>query len=116
MRTAQSCLAILYQRLGRKADAESLLSNARKQYGDSGAYNYARIYSQWRQIDKALEWLDAAMRLRLRDSDLVGLKADPLMDPLRKEPRFQAIERELSLRTEWRRSVSTMDRSNARHV
>jgi tetratricopeptide (TPR) repeat protein len=89
----QSCLAILYQRLGRKADAESLLSNARKQYGDSGAYTYARIYSQWGQIDKALEWLDAAMRLR--DSDLVGLKTDPLMDPLRKEPQFQAIEREL---------------------
>jgi hypothetical protein len=26
---------------------------------------------------------------------LVELKADPLLDPLRKEPRFQAIEREL---------------------
>jgi TolB-like protein len=93
----QSCLAILYQRLGRKTDAESLLSNARKQYGDSGAYTYARIYSQWGQIDKALEWLDAAMRLS--DSNLVALKTDPLMDPLRKEPRFQAIERELKFPT-----------------
>jgi len=42
---------------------------------------------------KALEWLDTAMRLR--DPGLVELKTDPLMDPLRKEPRFQAIEREL---------------------
>jgi hypothetical protein len=25
----------------------------------------------------------------------LNLKTDPLMDPLRKEPRFQAIEREL---------------------
>jgi len=33
--------------------------------------------------------------VRLRDSSLTNLKTDPLLDPLRKEPRFQAIEREL---------------------
>jgi hypothetical protein len=33
--------------------------------------------------------------MRLRDPGLVELKTDPLMDPLRKEPRLQAIEREL---------------------
>jgi len=31
----------------------------------------------------------------LRDPGLVNLKTDSLLDPLRKEPRFQAIEREL---------------------
>jgi hypothetical protein len=31
----------------------------------------------------------------LRDPGLVELKTDPLMDPLRKEPRFQAIEGQL---------------------
>jgi len=31
----------------------------------------------------------------LRDAGLADLKTDPLMDPLRKEPRFQAIERAL---------------------
>jgi hypothetical protein len=30
-----------------------------------------------------------------RDPGPVYLKTDPLLDPLRKEPRFQAIEREL---------------------
>ena len=33
--------------------------------------------------------------MRLRDPGLAYLMTDPLMDPLRKEPRFQAIEREL---------------------
>ena len=42
---------------------------------------------------RALEWLDTAVRLR--DLGLEQLRADPLFDPLRKEPRFQAIEREL---------------------
>jgi hypothetical protein len=33
--------------------------------------------------------------MRLRDPGLLGLKTDPLMDPLRNEPRLQAVEREL---------------------
>jgi hypothetical protein len=33
--------------------------------------------------------------LRVRDPGLGNLKTDPLLDPLRKEPRFQAIERSL---------------------
>jgi hypothetical protein len=33
--------------------------------------------------------------MRLRDTGLEYVKIDPLLDPLRKEPRFQAIEREL---------------------
>jgi hypothetical protein len=33
--------------------------------------------------------------MRLRDTGLTGLKTDPLLDPLRDQPRFQAIERKL---------------------
>jgi hypothetical protein len=46
---------------------------------------------------KALEWLEVAMRLR--DPGLVHLKTDSLLDPLRREPRFQAIERALKFPT-----------------
>jgi hypothetical protein len=42
---------------------------------------------------KALESLNTA--IRLRHPDLEFLKTDPLIDPLPKEPRFQAIERAL---------------------
>ncbi|MGH8199402.1 MAG: TPR end-of-group domain-containing protein [Steroidobacteraceae bacterium] len=52
--------------------------------GDSGAYDYATIYAQWGQVAKALDWLDTAVRLR--DSGLVELKAEPDLDPLREEP------------------------------
>jgi hypothetical protein len=40
-----------------------------------------------------LECLESA--LSFRDSDLQFLKMDPLLDPLRSESRFQAIERAL---------------------
>jgi hypothetical protein len=57
------------------------------------AYQYATIYAQWGQRAKALEYLETAMRLR--DPGLQLLKTDPLLDPLRQEPRFKALEREL---------------------
>jgi hypothetical protein len=34
--------------------------------------------------------------MRLHDPGLSYLKTDPLMDPLRKQPRFQAVIRELT--------------------
>jgi hypothetical protein len=64
-----------------------------KAAGARWAYECARIYAQWGNRPQALEYLEWA--LRLHNPDLRRLKADPLMDPLRNEPRFQAIERAL---------------------
>ena len=91
--TSQQCLAITYDKLGRHADAEAMLAKALASEGDAAAYQYATIYAQWGNAPKAFEWLETAMRLR--DPGLELLKTDPLMDPLRKEPRFQAVMREL---------------------
>ncbi len=90
---SQQCLAVVYDKLGRHADAEAALAKLRAALGDAAAYQYAAIYAQWGNRAKSLEWLETA--LRRRDPGLEFLKTDPLMDPLRKEPRFQAIEREL---------------------
>ncbi len=90
---SQQCLAVIYDKLGRHADAEAELAKLKAALGENAAYQYATIYAQWGDRAKALEWLKAA--LRLRDPALVLLKTDPLMDPLRKEPRFQAVMREL---------------------
>jgi TolB-like protein/Flp pilus assembly protein TadD len=91
----QACLAVTYQKLGRHADAQAMLQKVKSAEGESGAYDYAEIYAQWGDIPKALEWLETAVRLR--DPDLGQLKTDPYLDPLRGEPRFQAIERALKL-------------------
>jgi TolB-like protein/Tfp pilus assembly protein PilF len=89
----QQCLALAYHKLGQHAEAADALTKLEARWGDSGATVYAQVYAQWGDTPKALESLDAA--LRLRDPRLEGLKTDPLLDPLRHEPRFQAIEREL---------------------
>jgi len=71
-----------------------VLGRTQKSRGDAAAYSYAQIHAQWGDRAKALESLDTAMRLHLPDMEY--LKTDPLLDPLRSEPRFQAIERALN--------------------
>ena len=94
-----ACLALTLNKLGKRSEAETQLTKLAaiaKRYGggsDSLAYQYAQIQAQWANPQKALDWLQLAVRLR--DSGLSGLKTDPLMDPLRKELRFQAIEKGL---------------------
>jgi TolB-like protein/Flp pilus assembly protein TadD len=86
---SQWCLAVTYDKLGKHAEAEAEMSKLKADGGDAAAYQYATIYAQWGNPPKALEWLETA--LRLRDPGLVDLRTDPLMDPLRQEPRFKAV-------------------------
>jgi tetratricopeptide (TPR) repeat protein len=90
---SQWCLAVAYDKLGRHADAEAELKEYQAASGDRAAYQYATIYAQWGNTAQALESLATA--LRVHDPGLELMKIDPLMDPLRKEPRFEAAMREL---------------------
>jgi tetratricopeptide (TPR) repeat protein len=92
----QGCLALAYHKLGRQADAETALARVKALEGNAAAYSYAEIYAQWGNTREALTWLETA--LRLRDPQLIILKTDPLLDPLRQELRFKAIERALKFR------------------
>jgi len=89
----QDCLALAYHKLGRQADADTALARYKAREGNTGAYGFAIVYAQWGNVQEALDWLETAVRLR--DPGLKQLKTEPLLDPLRNEPRFQAIERAL---------------------
>jgi hypothetical protein len=85
---------MIYDKLGRHADAEAELVKLKATDSpQDDPVMYADIYAQWGQTAKALSSLEAA--LRIRHVALEYLKTHPLFDPLRKEPRFQAIERAL---------------------
>jgi tetratricopeptide (TPR) repeat protein len=86
------CLAIIYDKLGQHTDAETVLAKIRASSRDVPAFGYSVIYAQWGDTARALDWLEAAMRAR---SPYLDRLKTPLLDPLRQEPRFQAIEREL---------------------
>ena len=84
---------MVYEKLGRHAEARQNFSRLQAESGDSAAVFYAMIYAQWGETARALDWLDTAMRHR--DPYLIRVRQSPLFDPLRKEPRFQAIQSEL---------------------
>jgi hypothetical protein len=74
-------------------DARQTLSRLQAESGDASAVFYAMIYAQWGDAARALNWLDTAVRHR--DPYLIKVRYTYLFDPLRNEPRFQAIERAL---------------------
>jgi TolB-like protein/Flp pilus assembly protein TadD len=90
----QTCLAIVYEKLGRAPEAAAQLKELKKT-GDASAYQMAQISAQRGQLDEAIRWLDVARRVR--DPGVFRAGVDQLLDPLRDDPRFRTHLRELNL-------------------
>jgi TolB-like protein/Flp pilus assembly protein TadD len=88
-----ACQAIAYQKLGRTPEAQAALRQLRDTGGDAAAWQVAEVYAGWGDADSTIQWLQTA--LRLRDPGLLGFRTDPILDPLRGDPRVQAIDGEL---------------------
>lgn len=84
----------MYDKIQQHARAQVELAALQAEFGDGPAYQYAEIYTQWGNIPKALDWLETAYRAP--DPGFLTLRSDALLDPSRKEPRFQEIERKLN--------------------
>jgi TolB-like protein/tetratricopeptide (TPR) repeat protein len=82
-------IAVLEHRLGHKAAAVEALSKLVENQGDRVLYQQAQILAQWGEHDAALARLEQA--LRIGDSGLIYSRNDPLLDPLRGNPRFTRL-------------------------
>jgi TolB-like protein/Tfp pilus assembly protein PilF len=82
-------LAIAQARLGNKAAARTHLDALRESEGDKAHYQYMQVLAQWGEVDAALDAMDRAWEAR--DSGLVQFRNDPLLDPIRDQPRFDAM-------------------------
>jgi TolB-like protein/DNA-binding winged helix-turn-helix (wHTH) protein len=86
--------AIAYHALHREKESDALLSELIAN-NPANAYQIAEVYAFRNQSDKAFEWLDRAYVQR--SGSLVGMKVDPLMKCLHKDPRFAAFLKKLNL-------------------
>lgn len=89
-------LAITYARMGRVADAEKILAElqalARREWVPPE--QIALIYANLGKPDEAMQWLEKS--LSTRSGWLLGWSSvDPSYDPLRSDPRFQAMEKKI---------------------
>lgn len=85
--------AIAAQRAGDSAAAQTAFAKL-VALGDGNSYQQAQVLAQWGKTADALAALELADRLG--DSGLGYLPNDPMLDPLRQQPRFKAIEARLT--------------------
>ncbi|MEE4293754.1 MAG: tetratricopeptide repeat protein [Xanthomonadales bacterium] len=87
-----TALSILYHANGETERAQKQLENMMATFGDAAAYQYAQVYSQWGEIDKAIEWLEWA--IEVGDPGVLQAAHDRLFNPLHGDPRYEQILRE----------------------
>lgn len=76
-----------------RAEADRLIELSDSRYVP--AYDIASVYAALGDPDHAFEWLDRAFEEP--SSLLASFRADPVMNPLRGDPRFEGVERRLNL-------------------
>jgi tetratricopeptide (TPR) repeat protein len=90
-------LAAAYGRAGRKAEAmpllQEMIAKARQSTGES--FKVALVYASMNERDAAFQWLEKAFAEH--DTFLPWLNADPDFDPLRSDPRFDALIRRIGI-------------------
>lgn len=82
-------LAVAEHRLGDVAAAAAAMSELVAGHGDRVLYQQAQVLAQWGQRDDAVARLQRA--LQIGDSGLIYSRNDPLLDPLRDDPRFAQL-------------------------
>ena len=88
-------LAAMDAALGDRAPALAYLATLERDPEAISAISFATLYAQLGQVEQALTVLERA--LEERDPTLPSIKDDPGLDPLRGQPRFEAILRRINL-------------------
>ena len=87
--------AVALWNLHRKEESDAALATLIKDDGDVGAFQIAEVYSARGDKDQAFAWLERAHRQQ--DGGLAYYPNDPLLDPLRSDPRWAAFQRKMGL-------------------
>lgn len=86
--------ALVFARTGKTDLAQAELASMRKAFHEAASYQYAQINAALGNRDEAFHWLATARRVH--DPGLMGwVFPDPVMDPLRSDPRYDELVREL---------------------
>jgi len=90
-------LGHVYGKLGRRSDAEDIIKELEKRYGDKQAdsRDLAIVYSGLEDKDKAFAWLGKAVADH--SVFLAFLKLEPLLDTLHSDPRWNDLERRVGV-------------------
>lgn len=85
--------AIALHRQGRTGPAQAALADMVSRYGDNALYQQAQVLSAWGDSAAALAALARARDTG--DAGIMYMNGDPLLDPLRRDPRFARLRQQL---------------------
>ncbi len=88
-------LALSYHSLGRMKEADENMNNFLLQYKNERPYMVAELYAFRGEKKSAFEWLEKAYLQK--DNWLTWLKADPLLENLWSDPRYNALLKKMNL-------------------
>jgi serine/threonine-protein kinase len=89
--------AMVFDRQGNRAASDRTVAQIQRAFGDTASYQYAEIYAQRGDMERAFAALDRAWAIH--DPGLTNVKIDVFLDPLRHEPRFIALQKRLNFPT-----------------
>jgi TolB-like protein/Flp pilus assembly protein TadD len=101
-------LARVYGLSGNKTEAEKILNqlNELSTQRYVAAYSFALVYLGLGDKDEALRWLEKSYQDRA-GSDIGYMRVDPLLDPLRSEPRFEALAEKIVPAVEFKSATAS---------
>ena len=93
---------------GNKMEAEKILDQLKKlsQERYVSAYSFALIYLGLGDKEEALRWLEQSYQDRA-GSDIGFIRVDPLLDPLRGDPRFEALAEKIVPAAEFKSATAS---------
>lgn len=83
--------ALLAARTGERSAAHRGITRLQQLFGETAKYQEAQIHAQLSDVPQALAAFNTA--ISVREPALIAIPADPFLDPLRGDPRFEAIVR-----------------------
>ena len=87
--------ALAYRALGRSHNADAALTELINHHQKYMAYQIAEIYADRGDADRAFQWLNRAYEQR--DAGMRNLKIDPLLQPIRNDPRYAELLKKMNL-------------------
>ena len=90
-------LGHVYARMGRRSDAEAVIKELEKRFGNKQAdgRDLAVVYAGLEDRDRAFDWLEKSFREH--GVFLVFLKLEPLLEPLHGDPRWNNLQRRVGV-------------------
>jgi tetratricopeptide (TPR) repeat protein len=87
-------LALVYQALGRKAEADAAFQDLLSKDSRDAPFQIADVFAARGNNSAALDWLQRDYDLKMYG--ILDAKVDPLLKPLAREPRFIALMSKLA--------------------